>query len=388
LKLLCISPFPIEAPTLYGRILPLLYELSGYGYDVHVAFPSQMHHTSSFKSHFQDRLKYIFLNKSPSPIKNRVYLPGYVKDVLRSLTYFQIGRFIPPIISIADLKILVDWTLSLKGNYDVIYTPKLWLRSAGASLWLSIRRSIPVFLDLDDYDVSIRNPYFKKFKGVIVASHELKKKLIHYSPCYIPNSANLNLFYRKKYQRISKRCVPTFVWSGFMYRFLKLELVLEAFSLMKEDANLIFIGDGEKKNKLEYLTNSFGLVEKIAFIGRINYTSLPEYLSKCDIGILPLSTSEYEKCKSPIKLYEYMAMQLPVIATSIGEAKYVVKEAKCGILVKPNDPIDMAKAMDYLARDEALREKMGQNGREFLEKRQNWKLLASRLHDFILNRIN
>lgn len=394
MKILCISPFSPSAPNLYGRILPLLYELPK-DFEAHIVFSSRYTpRYSKLLLPFQDRLKFTFLSYSTDPSfsssrsSESSHLTSSLKDILREISFFKIGRFLPPLTALSDLKTFSHLVLTLNNDFDLIYISKPWLQSAGVGIWLSKIWNIPVFLDLDDHDVHPQNVLLRKFRGIVVASHELKRKFKQYDPCYVPNSTNPSKFDPSKYGKTSTgKGNPVLIWSGIMYGYLRLELILKAFSLLKREATLIFVGDGDKKPVLESMIKPLKLEEKVMFKGWIDHVRVPEVLANCDVGILHLSNSEYERCKSPIKLYEYMAMKLPIITTDVGEAGYTVNRAKCGILVKHGDVKGMAEAMGYLIGDEDLRRKLGERGRKFLEREQNWKLLASRLYCFIKERL-
>jgi glycosyltransferase involved in cell wall biosynthesis len=94
-----------------------------------------------------------------------------------------------------------------------------------------------------------------------------------------------------------------------------------------------------------------------------------------DIFVLPSSQPE------PFGgvVLEAMGMGLPVVATAIGGSVDQVEERRTGFLVPPADPEAMAERLGLLARDAALRRKMGEAGRERLEKRFGLDEMVDRL---------
>ncbi len=266
-------------------------------------------------------------------------------------------------------------------NYDLIYVSKPWLRTSGPGLWLGRRWKAPVVLDMDDYEIVQDSYLLTKFQGMIVSSHELQRLLRRYAPLYIPNSTDLEVFNPDRFPtRKHEKC--TVIWSGIMYEYLRLENLVIALSQMNEDALLDFSGDGPKRRHLTRFATSLKIEHKVNIHRWGSRATIPQKLANADIGVVYTSETLYEKCKCPGKLFEYMAMRLPVVATNVGEAAATIREADCGIEVSPNDPKDLASALDYLVQNPSVRKKMGENGRKFLLDKQNHEKLASSLQAY------
>jgi len=87
-----------------------------------------------------------------------------------------------------------------------------------------------------------------------------------------------------------------------------------------------------------------------------------EYLSKMDIGIMPLLKNNYSKGKGGYKIFVYMGAGLPVVATPIGINKDIVKDGITGYLA--NDEYEWKTQLTKLIKDKDLRETMGKNAKE------------------------
>ena len=74
----------------------------------------------------------------------------------------------------------------------------------------------------------------------------------------------------------------------------------------------------------------------------------------------------------PIKMYEYMAAGLPVIASDFPLWREVVEGIGCGVCVSPFDTEAVAKAIDSLLGDPERAQRMGERGRRAVEERYNW----------------
>jgi len=379
MKVLCISPFDSDAPTVINRTLPLLQEATKHGCVIDVVFPVQGN--DNFYRRF-DKLGFIFLNPSTHTREPSHFISSLGRS-LRFLANPSMGKVFCPLGGTNDLEItLRSITRIPNREYDIIYVSKPWLRAVGPGLLLARKWKIPIVLDLDDYDIWHNSYLLRKFQGLVVSSHELKSLFKNYNIAYIPNSTDLTFFDPKKYEtRSDQPCI--IVWSGMMYESLKLGVVLKAFKLIKNDVKLMFMGRGSARQKLILYSKWLGLEDRVVFREWTDRASVPKSLAKASIGVIHTANTLYERCKCPGKLFEYMAMQIPIVATSVGEPSHVVSEAKCGILVPPEDSYAMAEAMKYLVQNPEIRYEMGVKGREYLIRKQNYGHLGIHLKRFL-----
>jgi len=91
----------------------------------------------------------------------------------------------------------------------------------------------------------------------------------------------------------------------------------------------------------------------------------PESISNFDIGIMPLPQTPYAAGKCGLKILQYMAAGVPVIASAVGVNQTIIEDGVNGILV--HNPNDWAEALERLLTDQDLREKLGRAGRQRVE---------------------
>jgi glycosyltransferase involved in cell wall biosynthesis len=84
----------------------------------------------------------------------------------------------------------------------------------------------------------------------------------------------------------------------------------------------------------------------------------------------------------PIKMFEYMAAGIPVIASNIPSWRAIIEGNRCGICVDPFDPAAIAAAIDHLVANRELAERMGENGKKAVRDRYNWTAEAEKLTAF------
>jgi len=117
--------------------------------------------------------------------------------------------------------------------------------------------------------------------------------------------------------------------------------------------------------------------------GHLPYRRMYEELSKCYLGLLLFQPHYYNiSIGLPNKLFDYMLMGLPVVASDLPEIRRVVEDVDCGILVDPADVEAIAEALDYLLSNPAEARRMGENGRRAVIEKYNWGNMETVLLDF------
>jgi len=102
-------------------------------------------------------------------------------------------------------------------------------------------------------------------------------------------------------------------------------------------------------------------------------------LQEAAIGLVCLRPIPRYVESLPVKLFEYMAAGLPVIASDFPHWREIVEGNACGLTVDPLDPKAIAKAIEHLIRNPKEAQRMGQNGRRAVEQRYNWEQESRRL---------
>lgn len=131
-----------------------------------------------------------------------------------------------------------------------------------------------------------------------------------------------------------------------------------------------------------YLGGKFspaGLEAKVAsayrvnFTGWVSYTDLVDLLFDSRIGIIIPHPIDRYKTNYPVKLFEFMAASIPVIASREGESAAFVSEAQCGILVDPLNVKQIAEAIVWLFEHPEEAEAMGKRGQKLIFAHYNWE---------------
>ena len=112
---------------------------------------------------------------------------------------------------------------------------------------------------------------------------------------------------------------------------------------------------------------------KVQYRSWLPYEEMIKTLFSSRIGIIVPHPIERYKTNYPVKLFEYMAAGLPVIASREGESANFVREANAGILVDPLNAEEIAQAIISLQADNAAAADMGSRGRQLIFEKYNWE---------------
>jgi glycosyltransferase involved in cell wall biosynthesis len=104
-------------------------------------------------------------------------------------------------------------------------------------------------------------------------------------------------------------------------------------------------------------------------------------MAECRIGLALLQPIGQNVDVVPTKLFEYMSLGIPVIASDYPACRAVVVATGCGLLVDPSDPHHIGGAIRELANDPRRARAMGERGREAVAREFNWAIEESRLLD-------
>lgn len=121
--------------------------------------------------------------------------------------------------------------------------------------------------------------------------------------------------------------------------------------------------------------------DNIEFKGFVSRLEIKKTLESSTIGLVLLEKNERYKDSLPIKMFEYMAAGLPVIATDFNLWDSILKEARAGITVNPNNLEEMVKAISNLISDTDYAVTLGKNGRKYVFEKYNWNNEEKKLLD-------
>lgn len=163
------------------------------------------------------------------------------------------------------------------------------------------------------------------------------------------------------------------------------ELLVEAYRQWGgggKRARLLIVGDGPERERLERQVAASGLSGRVSFTGAVDAEAVPGWLGAMDVAVAPYPRLDGFYF-SPLKVYEYMAAGLPVVASRIGQLERILTDEVTGVLVAPGDTGALAQALERLVEESVLRERLGWAARAAVEERHTWLSVAGRILDWV-----
>ena len=159
-----------------------------------------------------------------------------------------------------------------------------------------------------------------------------------------------------------------------------LELV-EAAGHLSTEARINLAGSFENPALREACTArpGWGRFNELGFLDR---TGVNATLAGSLAGLVTLHPTNAYVMSLPVKMFEYMAAGLPVIASDFPLWRSIIEENACGVCVDPMDPVAIARAIDRLVMNPEEARRMGENGRRAVLTRYNWSAEKPILLDF------
>ncbi len=177
---------------------------------------------------------------------------------------------------------------------------------------------------------------------------------------------------RKRKQLEIENLEIVLFYMGFLYNFSGLDEVIK--SINKEQnkrskIKLVIVGEGDQKKQLEDIIGKYKLKNKVLMLGWQPYEEIPALISSADICLLPAHNNRVMRDIVPIKMYEYLALGKPVIATPLPG---VIKEfgTNSGVIYAKNPEMVIKKCISFI--DSNQKEIVGIKGRKFIESHCNW----------------
>ncbi|AOV08782.1 glycosyltransferase [Sporosarcina ureilytica] len=117
----------------------------------------------------------------------------------------------------------------------------------------------------------------------------------------------------------------------------------------------------------------------IEYLGVINRLQVKELLASSVAGIVTFLPEPNHINAQPNKMFEYMSAGIPVICSNFPLWRSIIEKHDCGICVNPENPIEIAYAINYLFENPDIAKRMGQNGRKAVETEYNWEKESQKL---------
>lgn len=171
-------------------------------------------------------------------------------------------------------------------------------------------------------------------------------------------------------------------YGGGINRHRGLQVVLEAMKLLKEkniSLKLHIVGSGSYKKELESKASVLDIESQVHFYGHKPFNEMLEILAESDAAIIPHLRTENNDASSPNKLYQYMYLEKPVIASDCISLKRILTETDAGFVYRNDSPADLASLLEKLKSNRKLPGEKAGNGKKAVLEKLNWNIDKQRL---------
>jgi glycosyltransferase involved in cell wall biosynthesis len=119
--------------------------------------------------------------------------------------------------------------------------------------------------------------------------------------------------------------------------------------------------------------------QRTEYLGWIDRTGIARLMANARAGLVVLHPNRCFVDAYPIKMFEYMAAGLPVVASDFPLYREILEDGRCGCLVPPADPAALARAIEWIFDHPAEAREMGEHGRRRVERLYNWQVEREKL---------
>jgi glycosyltransferase involved in cell wall biosynthesis len=225
--------------------------------------------------------------------------------------------------------------------------------------------------------------------AVLVVSAQLAEQLVaigveRQKIHVVPNGADLEVFEtqaaraecRSEWGLPAEAFVTAFVGSLKVWH--GADVLVDAFAeFSSEDPNarLLIVGAGPTEAALREQAAALGLAERVVFTGAVPHERVARCLKAADVAVAPYRPMD-DFYFSPIKLFEYMAAGVCVVASRLGQIEEVIEDEVQGLLCVPGDARDLCAKLVRLRRAPELRERLAAAAGRLVRERYTWRHAA------------
>jgi glycosyltransferase involved in cell wall biosynthesis len=200
----------------------------------------------------------------------------------------------------------------------------------------------------------------------------------------IPNGVDLDFFKPELTHRSKGDGDLQIVFVGSLIPWQRLDILLEAIWRLEqsggETVELVVVGDGPIREELQAKVRTRELRSRVGFLGRLPRSDVPPVIASADLGYVGHSEQAGRPVYgSPLKLYEYLAMGVPVLAGETPETRAVVHDGENGFLFQPANVTSLTRTLRRCMTDRERLVLMGRNAR-LTAQAHSWE---ARVHDLV-----
>jgi glycosyltransferase involved in cell wall biosynthesis len=162
-----------------------------------------------------------------------------------------------------------------------------------------------------------------------------------------------------------------------------LDTLIDGFARLAEatqNAQLLLVGKGNDNyvERLQSLARSLSVRDRVHFTGWVAFDEVPRYMAASDVAAVPHVSTPHTETTVPHKLFQAMAMGVPVVVSDVAPLSRIVTRTQSGLVAPAGDGEVMSTVLNELTDGDRARE-LGANGRNAVEREFNWERDGARL---------
>ena len=237
---------------------------------------------------------------------------------------------------------------------------------------------------------ALEGSVLRRFDGVLAATPTIRDRLAGHNALVV----DVNNYPRAEEFMGPAPDAPardSFCYVGSISAIRGVRELVQACALLRTPARLALAGSFAEA-ELEAEVRRHAGWQRVDALGHLDRSGIAGVMGRAFAGLVTLLPTASYREALPVKMFEYMAAGIPVIASDFPLWRDIVEGSRCGLCVDPRDPAAIAAAIDHLATHPRQARAMGANGRRAVLQRYNWEneeakliafyadLLSPRLH--------
>jgi glycosyltransferase involved in cell wall biosynthesis len=217
---------------------------------------------------------------------------------------------------------------------------------------------------------------------VVCISHRLREIIIDWcgvpsaKTVVVPNGVDTSFFDPARYEPKRPFSGFTIGFIGNLYAWAGLDLLFQAVAELHQagiEVNVVVVGDGLMRQRLEKQVEDLALAEHVVFAGRLPRPAVPPYIAGFDVGYSgQVKLQIGEMYHSPLKIYEYMSMAKPAVASAFDDARSAIADGTTGFLFAPGDKESLKAAVRRAVDAGPELQRMGRVARDEVVAHHSW----------------
>jgi glycosyltransferase involved in cell wall biosynthesis len=209
---------------------------------------------------------------------------------------------------------------------------------------------------------------------------------------WLPNGADLAYYDPSKVQggnwREKNGFSPEdqiFLYAGIIGIAQGLEVILYAAEalLAEPKCKFVLLGSGPEKERLMAIAKEAKL-SNVTFLDAVKKDAMPSIIASVNATIVPLKKLDLFKGAIPSKIFESLAMKVPILLGVEGEAKDLfIEKGNCGIFFEPGNSDSLKNAIQILLSNKEKSKELGENGRKYVDEHFNRDIIAQKFFDIL-----